>query len=209
MSKINFYSLKELIKNGLSTNEVDKIVMDILNITLPIKDDYPGYKDWFLNKQVKGINIDRDILFAKYNNEIVGIVNIKNSEEEKKICTIYIKNIFRKNYIGSTLVRMACDKLETNKPLITISSNKIYDYRKIILDNGWELSDELSNYYKEYSNEYVFNGSLFLPAKPDKVKELIKIYSKDRNILKLEFNKFSKLFNIFNYKNKQNKKVVY
>ena len=121
MSKIKYYSLKKLVNNGLSNSDLDKIIFNILKITLPVKEDYPNYKDWFLNKQVKGINIDRDIIFAMYNEEIVGVANIKGTIEEKKICTLYIKECFRKSMIGSNLIKMACDELETDKPLITIS----------------------------------------------------------------------------------------
>ncbi len=190
MSKIKYYSLKKLINDGLSPEEITRITTDILKVTLPIKDDYPEYKDWFLNKQVKGINVDRDIIFAMYNDEIVGVSNIKGNNTEKKICTLYIKDCFRKNSIGSNLINLSCEELETNKPLITISSNKIYDYRKIIIKNQWELSDELNNFYKENSNEYVFNGRLYV-RKETPIEQLIKVYKKDNNIIKIEY----KIFN--------------
>ena len=35
------YSLNELIKNGLEPEIINLITNEILNITLPIKDDYP------------------------------------------------------------------------------------------------------------------------------------------------------------------------
>lgn len=186
MNKIKYYSLKKLINDGLSPEEVTKITMDILKVTLPIKNDYPDYKDWFLNKQVKGINIDRDIIFAMYNEEIVGVSNIKGDNTEKKICTLYIKDCFRKNSIGSNLIKLSCEELETDKPLITISSNKIYDYRKIIIENQWELSDELNNFYRENSNEYVFNGSLYVRSETP-IEQLIKVYKKNNNIIKIEY----------------------
>jgi len=196
MSKIKYYSLKKLINDGISPEEIDKIVMNILKVTLPIKDDYPEYKDWFLNKQVKGINTDRDIIFAVYNEEIVGVSNIKGDILEKKICTLYIKECFRKNSIGSNLIKLSCEELETDKPLITISSNKIYDYRKIIIKNQWELSEELNNFYKTNSDEYVFNGSMYI-RKESPTDELIKIYKKNNNIIKIEYMIFNtKLSNI-------------
>lgn len=194
MGKIIYQSLRKLINDGISPEELNKIIFEILKVTLPVKDDYPEYKDWFLNKQVKGLNIDRDIIYAQYNNEIIGVANIKGDDLEKKICTLYIKECFRKSLIGSNLIKMACRELETEKPLITISSNKIYDYRKIIIKNQWELSEELNGFYKQNSNEYVFNGSMYV-RKETPTESLIKIYKKNDNIMKIEYMIFTTRLN--------------
>lgn len=92
--KVKYYSLKELINKNTPIEIIDKIIMEILKVTLPVKEDYPEYKNWFLNKQVKGISLDRDIIFAVYNNEIVGVSSIKGDSIEKKICTLYVKKMF-------------------------------------------------------------------------------------------------------------------
>ena len=159
------YSLNELIKNGLEPEIINLITNEILNITLPITDDYPEYKTWFLTKHLAGIGINRDILFTTYKKEIVGIANIKFSEQ--KICTLYIKPGFRENKIGRQLVKTCMDKLGTNKPLITISSNKIHLFKKIIKENNWEYSESLGNYYTIGSDEFIFNGSLYLPKQKE------------------------------------------
>lgn len=165
---MNTYVFSELIIKGIDPNIVDKIIDEILKITLPIKDDYPDYKNWFLNTHIPGIGLDRDIIFTVYKNNIVGIANVKISE--KKICTLYIKPGFRANKIGTQLVKHCMDYLGTNKPLITISSNKIHLFNKIIKQNNWEYSEFLSNYYTNGSDEYVFNGSLYLPKKEEEKK---------------------------------------
>ena len=171
--KVRYYSLKDLINKNTPIDILDKIIMEILKVTLPVKEDYPEYKDWFLNKQVKGINIDRDIIFAVYNNEIVGVSSIKGD-------TLYVKKCFRKNSIGTNLVNLSCEELETDKPLITISSNKLYDYRKIILERDWECNEVIDDLYKLNSDEYVFNGSLYI-KKESACDQLIKTYKKNPN----------------------------
>ena len=178
--KVKYYSLKELINKNTPIEIIDRIIMEILKVTLPVKEDYPEYKDWFLNKQVKGISLDRDIIFAVYNNEIVGVSSIKGDSIEKKICTLYVKKCFRRNSIGTKLVKLSCMELETDKPLITISSNKLYDYRKIILERDWECNEVIDNLYKFDSDEYVFNGSLYV-KKDSPCEELIKTYKKNPN----------------------------
>lgn len=158
---MNTYSLNELITKGIEPEIINLITNEVLNITLPLKDDYPEYKTWFLTKHLTGIGGDRDILFTTYKKQIVGIANIKLSEQ--KICTLYIKQGFRENKIGRRLVKACMEKLGTNKPLITISSNKIHLFNKIIKENHWEYAEALNNYYTQGSDEYVFNGTLYLP----------------------------------------------
>lgn len=204
MTKIKYFSLKELIKNGLSNEELEKISLEVLKITLPIKDDYPDYKDWFLNKQVKGIGVDRDIIIATYNNEIVGVSSIKGDIEEKKICTLYIKECFRKNRIGLNLVKISCEELETSKPLITISSNKLDEYKKIISKYNWECDESIPNLYRNDTDEYVFNGSLYVKSYSS-IESIVKTYKKDSNIkpiiIKLKNNDIiMKLKNLFCFK---------
>lgn len=162
------YSLNELIKKGISNEMINNIILEILNTTLPVKDDYPEYKTWFLTKHIGSLGIDRDTLFTVYKDKIVGVANIKFSES--KICTLYIKQGFRANKIGTELLKLCMEMLGTSKPLITISSNKLSQFKKFIKANNWEYSETLNNYYTSDSDEYVFNGTMYLP----KEKEIIK-----------------------------------
>lgn len=175
---ITYYDFNELVKSGISNETYLKIIMHIKDITTPVKNSYPEYKNWFLNKHVPGLGINRNILFAVHKMEIVGVINLKNTDMEKKICTLYVKPGFRFNKIGTTLLKMAFEQLGTNKPLITISDDKLFELRKFIVNNNWEISEKLDNFYCFDHNEYVFNGSLYVPQKDD---EVFKIYRKDKN----------------------------
>ena len=175
---ITYYDFNELVKQGISNEVYLNIITHILNVTLPVKGSYPEYKSWFLNKHVPNLGIDRNIIFAVYKFEIVGVINLKNSEQEKKICTLYVKKGFRHNKIGTTLLKMAFNYLGTNKPLITISDDKLYELKRFIIDNDWEISEKLNNFYCYNHNEYVFNGTIYVPNNDD---EVFKIYRKDKN----------------------------
>ena len=98
--------------------------------------------------------------------------------KEKKICTLYVKPGFRFNRIGTNLLKMAFEQLGTSKPLITISDDKLYELKRFILNNNWEISEKLGNFYCYDHNEYVFNGTMYLPQEND---ETFKIYRKDKN----------------------------
>lgn len=191
--KVMYYSLRDLINKNTPIDIIDRIIIEILKVTLPAKEDYPGYKDWFLNKQVKGLEVDRDIIFAVYNNEIVGVSSIKGDSLEKKICTLYVKKCFRRNSIGTNLVNLSCEELETDKPLITISSNKLYDFRKIILSRDWQCNEVIDDLYKLDSDEYIFNGTLYV-KKDNPCEELIKTYKKNPNTRFIKIKVFNTRF---------------
>lgn len=175
---INYYDFNQLIKQGISDETYLNILTHILNVTLPVKGSYPEYKSWFLNKHVPNLGIDRNIIFAVYKQEIVGVANLKNGIDEKKICTLYVKNGFRHNKIGTALLNMSFEYLGTNKPLITISDDKLYELKRFIVKNKWEISEKLDNFYCYDHNEYIFNGTLYVPNCDN---EVFKIYRKDKN----------------------------
>ena len=39
--KVRYYSLKDLINKNTPIDILDKIIMEILKVTLPVKEDYP------------------------------------------------------------------------------------------------------------------------------------------------------------------------
>ena len=55
--------------------------------------------------------------------QIVGFCTIKNTPEEKKICTIYINPQFRKKGYATELINAAINKLRIKNPLFTVNEN--------------------------------------------------------------------------------------
>jgi len=137
-----------------------KIVDELYNITAHLETDYPNYKKWFYNIHINGCILgNRNTIFITYKNKIVGLVNLKK-EEEVKISTIYVLEEFRNKNISNILLEQALNYLETTTPFITINQNKLFMFENIIKKYNWELTEIVSNYYKEGSIEYCFNGSL-------------------------------------------------
>lgn len=194
---VTYYLLSSLKEEKV---KYDYLTREILKVTMPVKVQYPGYKTWFLNKHIPNIGIDRETILAIDKDMIVGVANLKFDSTEKKLCTLYIKEGFRFNKIGTTLLNMSFEILKTNKPVITISDDVIFSLRRFIVKNNWELSQKLDNFYSYDHNEYVFNGSLYLPVND----EISKIYRKDNNnvfritLLHLLYNYKKKSINIFN-----------
>lgn len=150
-----------------------------------IKNLYPNFDEWFdkVLKEIEEDNIKREILF--FGNvdsnglQIEGIAILKNTEEEKKICYLYIsfyedvENVFEEiyNYLG----------IET--PLITVEKeifeNKYENYlvtskkeRKL----KFNLTSIVSDKYIKGKTELIFNevGKEPIDLKGKSLDEVIK-----------------------------------
>lgn len=181
---IKYYSLKGLLKEGI---DINPIIDEILRITITAKSTYPEYGTWFINKHVPGIFIGtRDTIIATYKNRLIGVANIKPSEN--KLCTLYFDPMFRYQRLGTKLVEESLKYLSSSKPLITMPSSYINDFKNIIKRYNWQLTDCIDDCYSKDVTELIFNGKLSLSNKFLSDEERIVLaykHTKDKNILKL------------------------
>ncbi len=151
MNKI--ISLKEVINE--SSYNYFTLVYSLL---YELEEEYPNFNDWYFQKVVpQVISGDRDILLSTYKNKISGISIIKDSYE-KKICTIRVIDPFKKKGFGKSLLIESMKKLNTEKPLITVSDTKYKEFIRIFNYFGYKKTNELVNFYKENNTEFIFNA---------------------------------------------------
>jgi len=126
-----------------------------------LKEDYPEFHKWYY-KQVKDgiLNGDREIIFTVAKDYIAGVAILKKEQNEKKICTLRVFDNFQYNGIGKKLVIESFDYLHTYKPLITVSSYREHQFRRLFNFFGFEKGSELSNYYSFGKKEITFNGAI-------------------------------------------------
>lgn len=127
--------------------------------------EYPNFSGWFSGLFYAGydLRIDREIIISRYHNQIAGVIILKKSLEENKICTIRVERAFRKNGIATELVKRGIEWLEDEKPLITCHYFRNRQFDKLFKYFGFELSEKKRGYYGIFNLEYVYNGVL-----PDK-----------------------------------------
>lgn len=160
MNKIEIHDIQELLKQGYSVEYINKILNNILILSMQVKDDYPDYRQWFQTVQIPGIyDGTRNIIVAHINDKIVGFVSLKKTDE-KKICTFYVEKNYRKNKIGALLAEKAIDYLEEEKPLITIPMDKLHEFIKIASKYNWEVTEIKENLYRTTTPEVIVNGSI-------------------------------------------------
>lgn len=162
--EIELYNFKTDNINNYKNNqkEFNLLVDNIYKITSSLNTIYPGYKKWFYDTQVKGcLNSNRNIFFARdKDNNIVGVCSIKKSNNENKICTIYIIDTIRNQGVGTLLLEEAMKYLDTTKPFITFNEEILPMFEKIIKKYNWELVEVVSDIYGKDKKEYCYNGKL-------------------------------------------------
>ena len=131
------------------------------NATSHISKDYPEHFKWFFTKMIPGVfKCEREIINLYIDNTLAGTIFLKNSNEEKKICTLYVSEDFRKQGVATLLVEIAFEFLGTTKPLITIADYKVEQFEKIIKKYNWQKTQTIKGKYNSHSKEIVFNGTL-------------------------------------------------
>lgn len=178
MSKIEIHNIDDLIKEQYPLEFIQKLLNDVLVLSMTVKNDYPDYRNWYQTIQVPGIyDGTRNIIIAHIADKIVGFVSLKKTPEEKKICTFYVEKSFRRNQIRTILATKAVEYLEEEKPLITIPMDKLNEFTRIAEKYNWEISDIKDNLYRTTTPEVIVNGTLpDSSLSKDVEKSLIKSY---------------------------------
>lgn len=152
---MDFYKLSDFKRKNFS-----KATNELYNLTDFNNDQYPDYLNWFYQTNIPRIlNSKGEILFALDGFMLKGLVILKNTSEEKKVCTLMIDEPYRNQRLGSQLLEKSFNCLGTDKPIITIPESKISQFQHFINKYDWKESGIIKDYYsKEISfNEINYN----------------------------------------------------
>lgn len=143
-----------------SKNKSIELLDRLYKVTEVLEKDYPIHKEWFYNKFVSELDgVKREIIYYEKNNIIYGVVFLKKHDDEKKICTIYVDEKYRKQGVGTKLIKESMKFLDTQTPFITMPDYKEKCFLKIIEKYNWKKTQEIDSYYSS-NKELVFNGFL-------------------------------------------------
>lgn len=174
-----------------NSKKLDKVNDELFALFDIASKKYPGHESWYICKQLRetALSNKRDILFIRSDVtpfKIIAMACLKNTLEEKKICTFYISPEYRKPDIYAMLIRECLCFLKTAWPLITINSDSADMLTPLIDKYNWKLTEVLPDYYQNGLSELCFNGYL-TPLKRAKEKfpfKLGKLFNK-----KIEYTK--------------------
>jgi hypothetical protein len=123
---------------------------------------YPGFRPWFYGSAVAGVETGERKMFVAFARdwEIGGVVIAKRSSVERKLCTVWVRPELRNSGVAAELATDALDWLGTEKPLFTVTEDRVSQFGGLLRAWGFGQPQRIANAYRDSAAELVFNGSL-------------------------------------------------
>ena len=150
--------MEKFILSKMTTKNFSKAVNEIYLLTDYNHNQYPDYLKWYYSKNIpRIINGTGEIIFYLDGLTVAGLSILKKDDLEKKICTLLINEEYRKHGYSKQLLESSFDYLGTDKPLITIPSNRLEEFNSIITSYNWQETSITNKYFTE---EIIFNEKI-------------------------------------------------
>lgn len=152
-----------LSKDSLRENPglLDQFLLAVAEDGLFFKSNYPKFDSWISNKVVPGISEGcRTVVIEKRLNTTSGLLILKHTDKEKKVCTLRVRPDFEKRGLGVRLFELAFDILETDRPLLSVSDNTKPKFSKLFQYFGFSQEASYFGLYVPFREEHAFNGLL-------------------------------------------------
>ncbi len=127
-----------------------------------VREYYPHFDEWYWGKVAQEIHCGtRSILIARdcFNHDIVG-VSILKDDEEKKICTFFVREQYRFNGIGTDLMQKSISFLKCDLPLLTVPEDWDKEFAGLVRKFCFEQRFVYQDYYRIGKKERSYNGYL-------------------------------------------------
>lgn len=138
---------------------------------------YPHFHFWLRAKVIPGLVAGkRTVWIEQRDNSIVGLLILKHSLSEKKLCTLRVRDGLQNRGVGLRLFERAFELLEMDEPLLSVADSNLSKFQRIFDYFGFRKEGQYPGLYRSNSTEFSFNGLLVssqynevglgLPAKP-------------------------------------------
>ena len=126
-------------------------------MTAPVVAVYPDYPEWFRKKFMVGLKEGTRVyvLAKEEKGRLVGCALLKNSPDEKKICTLFVRPDWRGRGIGTELMKASLQILGPS-PLMTVSEQNVAQFLPLLQRFGFQFSGKQK---KNDRLEYHFNDT--------------------------------------------------
>lgn len=129
-----------------------------------LRASYPRFDEWLLRKVIPGIYLgERTACIELRDAEVAGLLIVKHSEYEKKLCTLRIRPCFESRGLGVRLFETAFDLLGTERPLLSVSQTSRAKFTRLFSHFGFAQEAIYEGRYLPKVDEFAYNGLLDLP----------------------------------------------
>ena len=154
-----------LLLNQKSVNENPLLLINLLDLIEQdvqfLKASYPLFNEWLIKKVVPGICIGERTALIEYRDSApVGLLIVKHTVEEKKLCTLRVRPNFESKGLGVRLFEAAFELLETDRPLLSVSEISLPKFFTIFEHFGFSHEASYEGVYLPRVIEFSFNGLL-------------------------------------------------
>lgn len=118
---------------------------------------YPDFERW-LERSFEELPSGKRIMVLDEEDGVIrGLAILKNTIEEKKICTLRVDEKCRNGKIGTRLLQESYKLLGTSTPLMTVNEEHIKEYMPFLKQNGAKYLGYVESMYYWGKKEYFFN----------------------------------------------------
>lgn len=171
-----------IVKKNIEKMFANKLLQVLANKLSDLEFEYPFFSKW-LHKVFEELQISEKRIILIYSNpdnifDIKGVAILKNTSEERKICTLRVLQPYRHQGIGTQLLKKSIEILKDPYPLITVSGVHMNSFGPFLRKNGFILKDKIKSLYRRGCYEYFYNVPYkhevaLLSIRPEYVQQII------------------------------------
>lgn len=129
-----------------------------------LRENYPRFDEWFFRKVIPGIyRGERTAIIEQRDSVVAGLLIVKHSAVEKKLCTLRVRPHFESKGLGVRLFESAFDLLGTERPLLSVAQTAVPKFSRLFSHFGFAQEGVYNSLYLPEVNEFSYNGLLEMP----------------------------------------------
>ncbi|WP_156373573.1 GNAT family N-acetyltransferase [Pseudorhodoferax sp. Leaf267] len=147
-----------LLASPHQREELLRLVRDDVDF---LRGAYPSFDFWLQTKVLPGISAgERTVVVERRGGRAVGLLIVKHTVDESKLCTLRVRPEFEFRGMGVRLFTRAFDILNTTRPLLSVSEMALPKFSRIFDHFGFACAGAYQGLYLPQVQEFSYNGLL-------------------------------------------------
>ncbi len=126
-----------------------------------LRGSYPNFDNWLTSRVLPGIATgERTVVIEQRNGVSAGLLIVKHTSDERKLCTLRIRPDYEFRGMGIRLFNTAFEILGTSRPLLSVSEVALPKFARIFDHFGFSFEESYQGLYLPKIQELSYNGIL-------------------------------------------------